>query len=62
MRNETIKSDKKQEKLDHAVKAMLSLGAVPEAVDTPKPTLKDKDRRFRLKTRKGKTKLVEVEC
>lgn len=51
----------KQEKLDRATKAVLGMGPVPKDVEKVEPTLKHKDRRYRLKTRKGKTKLVEVE-
>lgn len=53
-------TDKEQAKINRATKAVLRMGALPTDVEKAEPTLKDKDRRYRLKTRKGKTKLVEV--
>ena len=52
---------KEQAKIDRAMKAVLGMGPVPKDVEKVEPSLKDKDRRYRLQTRKGKTKLVEVE-
>lgn len=56
-----MNKDKEQAKLDRAVKAMFNLGSVPDDVDDEKPTRKDKNRRYRMKIRKGKSKIVEVE-
>ena len=54
-------NNKKQAKLDKAVKGMLNLGALPPNYKRPKATLKDKDRKFKLDARPGKEKIVDVE-
>ena len=51
----------KQEKLDRAMKAVLGMGPAPKEIESAEPTLREKDRRYRPKTRKSKIKLVEVE-
>ncbi len=54
-------NDKDQAKLDKATKAMLGLGALPSDYKYAEPTRKDKDRKFRMQARRGKSKIVECE-
>ena len=53
-------NSKDQAKIDQAIKTMLGLGALPNDYVDPKPSLKDKDRKYRMQIRKGKAKVIEV--
>ena len=45
-------NDKNQKKLDRAMKALMSMGSVPEDID-PKFTQEDLDRKFRMRWIEG---------
>ena len=55
-----MRASKQQTKLDKATRAMLNIGSLPKDCASPKPTRKDKDKRFRLTVSKGKSKIDEV--
>ena len=53
-------NEKNQKKLDRAMKALMSMGSVPEDID-PKFTQEDLDRKFRMRVdRKGRGRIEEV--
>lgn len=60
MKQEERMSEKNQKKLDRAMKALMSMGPVPDEID-PKFTREDLDRKFRMRVdRKDRGRIEEV--